>query len=95
MLGARTLDRLALLDVLSEQVAHAVSELEADAGAMLEELAAVTATLGGAVVVERPGEPPLTGKAESLAADGALVVRTADGTAVAVLAGDVRLRRAD
>lgn len=91
-LGAHHLDRYALLDGLSEQVARAVTDAERDADALLAEVAAVTVTLGTAVVVERPGEPPLTGEAVAIAPSGALVVRTAAGGSVEVNAGDVRLR---
>ena len=52
----------------------------------------VTATVGTAVVVERPGQAPLTGHAMGLGEDGSLLVRTASGAVEAITAGDVRLR---
>ncbi len=92
LLGAHTLDRYALLDALSNQVAIAIGEIEADAAAALAQIEKVTATVGTAVVVERPGQAPLTGHAMGLGEDGSLLVRTASGAVEAITAGDVRLR---
>lgn len=92
--GSRHLDRAMLLDALSHQLAAEITSAEVDPGAFIAEVAAVTCTLGRQVLVERTGAPPLTGVAESLGADGSLTVRTAAGEAVAVTAGDVRLRTA-
>jgi len=92
--GARRLDRVALLESLSKQVAIEVGRAEADPEGFLADLAGVTCTLGRQVVVERPGSPPMTGMAEAIGADGSLTVRTAAGEVIAVTAGDVRLRAA-
>ena len=91
-IGAMNLDRAMLLAALSRQVAAEITRAEADPEAFIEEVAAVTCTLGRQVLVERTGASPVTGVAESLGADGSLTVRTAAGEAVAVTAGDVRLR---
>lgn len=91
-LGAAHLDRASLLEALAQQVALEIGNAERDADAMVAQIAAVTCTLGWRVVVERPGEGALTGEAVGLREDGALLVRTADGADVAVVAGDVRLR---
>ncbi len=91
-LGAAHLDRAVVLDSLVKHVADEVGSAEADPDAMVAQIAAVTCTLGRAVVVERPGENTLTGVATGLGADGSLLVRTSAGEEVPVLAGDVRLR---
>ncbi|NYI39892.1 biotin--[acetyl-CoA-carboxylase] ligase [Demequina lutea] len=94
MVGVRLLDRALLLDALSRQLAAEINSAEADPDAFVAELASVTCTLGRQVLVERTGASPLTGVAEGIGADGSLTVRTAAGEAVAVTAGDVRLRGA-
>ncbi len=86
------LDRRALLDALAHRLAEVIGEAERDPDAFVADVEAVTLTLRQEVVVERPGELPLSGKAVALAADGALVVRPQAGEDVAVHAGDVRLR---
>nr|WP_255633388.1 biotin--[acetyl-CoA-carboxylase] ligase [Demequina sp. TTPB684] len=93
-LGGLRLDRRTLLDALAHSVADAIGQAEQDADAFLADVEAVTVTLGQQVVVERPGELPLSGKAVALAADGALIVRPAMGEDVTVRAGDVRVRSA-
>jgi len=93
-LGARRLDRAALLEALSVQVGEAISELEADPDAFVVEVSAVIATLGMQVVAELPGRPPVTGEATAIAPDGALLIRTSSGAVESVSAGDVRLRAA-
>ncbi len=90
--GARHLDRHALLSALAHSVAEAIGEAEQDTDVFLALVEAATFTLGKRVVVERPGEQPLSGKAVRLSADGALVVRPRLGEDVEVHAGDVRLR---
>ncbi len=95
MVGAHRLDRHALLDALARSVADAISETERDPDALLADVEAATFTLGQQVVVERPGQLPLSGRAVELAADGALVVRPRAGGDVAVRAGDVRVRLGD
>jgi BirA family biotin operon repressor/biotin-[acetyl-CoA-carboxylase] ligase len=92
MVGGHQWDRRALLDSLARRLAEVMVEVEQDADAFLTEVQAVTSTLGQQVVVERPGQSPLSGTAVALAADGALVVRVPAGQHVAVHAGDVRLR---
>ena len=91
-LGGHPLDRRALLDALAHHLAEVVVEVEQDPDAFLADVEAVTNTLGQEVVVERPGQSPLSGKALGLGADGSLTVRTAAGESVSVTAGDVRLR---
>lgn len=93
-LGGHHLDRRALLDALARHVADAVGQAERDPDGLLADLAALTFTLGQHVVVEREGQPPLTGDAVALAASGALLVRAGDGATHEVHAGDVRLRTA-
>jgi len=94
-LGGHRLDRKTLLDVLAHSVAEAIGEAEQAPDGFLADLEPVVFTLGQQVVVERPGELPLSGTAVALAADGALVVRPQTGEDVSVHAGDVRLRLAD
>jgi len=92
--GGQRLDRRTLLDALAHSVADAIGEAEQDTDGFLADVEAVTVTLGQQVVVERPGELPLSGKAVALEADGALIVRPQVGEDVSVRAGDVRLRLA-
>ena len=92
MVGARHLDRAALLEALSRQVAVAIGRAEDDPDAFVAEVAAATCTVGRDVVVEREGAPPVTGVAEGIGADGSLSLRTAAGEVISVTAGDVRLR---
>jgi len=91
MLGGQ-LDRRALLDALAHRLAEAIGAAERDPDAFVADVEAVTSTLGQQVVVERPGQSPLSGKAVGLGADGSLTVRTAEGEDIPVHAGDVRLR---
>lgn len=93
-LGARRLDRAALLEALSVHVGEAISELEADPDAFVVDVSAVIATLGMQVVAELPGRPPVTGEATAIEPDGALLIRTSSGAVESVSAGDVRLRAA-
>lgn len=94
MVGGQHLDRRVLLDGLAHHVAEVMIEAEHHPDSVVADVAAVTFTLGQQVVVESPGQPPLSGTAVGLAADGALVVRTLGAGDVAVHAGDVRLRLA-
>lgn len=104
-LGAPSLDRAALLRVLAAEVRDAVGswadEVRADAAgaggvgrsvATADAVAEVCATLGWDVVVQVPGGETVSGVAVRLDADGALVLRTAQGE-MAVHAGDVKVRR--
>lgn len=95
MVGAPHVKRPALLRALASNLADALAEAERDPGGFVGDVEAVTVTLGQQVVVERPGQSPLAGTAVALAADGALVVRSARGEDVQVHAGDVRLRLTD
>ncbi len=92
LLGARNLDRYALLEALADAIGYTLGDAETSAEAFLAAVEAVTATIGMDVVVERPGQPPLTGVATGIAPDGALKVRTSRGETVTVIAGDVRVR---
>ncbi|PKQ18035.1 MAG: biotin--[acetyl-CoA-carboxylase] ligase [Actinobacteria bacterium HGW-Actinobacteria-8] len=94
MLGSLHLDRCELLEGLARHLAEVIREVERDADAFLADVEAATATLGQQVIVERPGQPPLSGKAVGLGRDGSLTVRTAEGGDIPVHAGDVRLRGA-
>lgn len=92
--GARAADRATVLVALVaslDEVARRWGEHGGDAAAagLVEEVASVCATIGQDVRVELPGGHVLAGVAQGLADDGALEVRTADGTAHRVLAGDV------
>lgn len=68
-----------------------------DGGSSLRErVAATMATLGAPVRAEMPGGATVEGTAAGLEPDGALTVRTTDGTTTVVRAGDVvHLRRTD
>lgn len=92
LLGAHVLDRYALLDALSNEVARAISGVENHADDLLAAVTAATATLGTAVVAELPGQPPVTGEAVRIGPGGELIVRQGSGEEVTITAGDVRLR---
>ncbi|MDQ2624875.1 MAG: biotin--[acetyl-CoA-carboxylase] ligase [Actinomycetota bacterium] len=62
---------------------------DAAAAGLVEEYAAVSATLGRAVAVERPGGEVVAGVAQGVADDGGLLVLRADGEREVVRAGDV------
>lgn len=90
----RPVDRVDLLaGVVGELVRLDDAWRTADGDAASAELAAavaaVCATLGSPVRVERPGGDVLEGEAVSLGADGALRVADRSGRVHAVLAGDV------
>lgn len=92
--GSSCADRATLLVALVralDEVARRWAEHAGDAAAagLVDEVAAVCATLGRSVAVELPGGGHLHGVATALAADGALVVRADDGHEHRVLAGDV------
>ena len=92
-------DRVALLrGLLGELVALDDAWRAADGDAATSGLAAACAdacaTLGAAVVVERPGSAVLEGRATGLGDEGALEVTDAEGRVHTVLAGDVHHLRA-
>ncbi|MCL2453978.1 MAG: biotin--[acetyl-CoA-carboxylase] ligase [Micrococcales bacterium] len=92
LVGAGT-DREALLVALVAELTEVVGRWQQAAGdaageGLAAEVAAVCATLGRPVRVERPGGEVLTGQAVRLDDDGALVV-TVDAAEHRVLAGDV------
>lgn len=65
------------------------SGAEGASGGAVAVWAAISATLGRTVRVERPGLPPLEGHAEGVDERGALIVLTSDGSRVAISSGDV------
>ena len=91
-LGARSLDRVALLRALAAELHDAVAAWERgdDIPAMVTD---ACATIGWEVTVDVPGTAAVTGTAVAITAQGGLLVRTAAGDRE-VLAGDVRVRRA-
>jgi len=83
-----------LLVVLAHQLWHLderwrAADGDAAAAGLVEEYATVSATLGRAVAVERPGGEVVAGVAEGVADDGGLLVRRVDGEREVVRAGDV------
>lgn len=97
--GARHVDRLGVLVALVAALDDLARRFrDADGSAVTSGLAAevadVVATLGTHVRVALPGDAWVEGVAERLDDDGALVLRTADGAARRVLAGDVHHLRA-
>ncbi|HET8569430.1 MAG TPA: biotin--[acetyl-CoA-carboxylase] ligase [Candidatus Limnocylindria bacterium] len=80
-------DRLELLARLSAELDRA---LVAEPATVLDEWRARSTVLGRRVVVERPGEEPIRGRAHDLSPDGALLVETDYGHA-RILAGEVRV----
>jgi len=95
-LGATKLDRVALLRVLTAELADAVGMWEGtdDRGAIPAEVAKVCATIGWDVAIDVPGGSPVNGRAVGLSPIGGLLVQTASGERREILAGDVRVRRA-
>lgn len=57
--------------------------------AFLDDYRARCSTIGRAITARRPSAEPLSGVAEAVTSSGALLVRTEDGRAVEVSAGDV------
>ncbi|MGO1833784.1 MAG: biotin--[acetyl-CoA-carboxylase] ligase [Actinomycetaceae bacterium] len=62
---------------------------DAASSGLADEVAAVTATLGKDISAALPDGSTLLGRAESLNADGGLVVRLQDGTTREIVSGDV------
>ncbi len=104
--GARTVDTTALLGDYLRRVSRLYTGFlraggragdAIDGGAtLLERVARSMATIGAPVRAELPSGSTLEGTAVGLEPDGALSVRTADGTTTAIRAGDVvHLRRTD
>ncbi len=85
----RTLDRVVLLRALLARLEARYAELLAPA--LFTDWRARLSMLGAPVELRGETET-LTGRAETVDPDGALVVRLDDGTVRRVLAGDVRLR---
>lgn len=87
-IAGHQVDRLALLVRLSAELDRVADP--ASRGAALEAWRARAVMLGREVEVREAGRPPFRARAESLAEDGALVVRTAYGQQ-RILAGEVSL----
>lgn len=87
----REVDRLALLAALLKGIEHRYKQLQAGENPR-DEWAARLVTLGERVAVTA-GERVLTGVAESVDENGALLLRTSDGKRHRLLAGDVTLAR--
>ncbi|WNM25163.1 biotin--[acetyl-CoA-carboxylase] ligase [Demequina capsici] len=92
-LGADT-SRLQVLEALGAKLGEAAAAWDADPAAIREEVAEVCATLGWEVAVDVGTGAPVTGRAVGLGREGSLIVESARGGRTAVLAGDVRVRRA-
>jgi len=104
--GATTVDTTVLLTAYLRQAARLYTGFlraggnagePIDGGPSLRErVAAAMATLGAPVRAELPGGATVEGTAVGLEPDGALTVRTTDGSTTVVRAGDVvHLRRTD
>jgi BirA family biotin operon repressor/biotin-[acetyl-CoA-carboxylase] ligase len=90
-LVGKPVSRAELLRAIVGRIAERYAALRADESPVKEWEIALD-TIGKAVVVESPGER-LEGFAVGVDADGALMVRSADGSLHRVMAGDVRVRR--
>lgn len=88
------LDRGALLDSISRELASALARWEAEEGkgSIVEEAAAACDTIGRAVDVEKPGGSKISGVAKGLSPEGGLLVEVGAGWVETILAGDVNLR---
>jgi BirA family biotin operon repressor/biotin-[acetyl-CoA-carboxylase] ligase len=91
--AGRAVDRWALLDRLVTGLAAAVRQAEVDPTGVVRRYVPGCATLGGAVIAHR--DPPVTGTAVGLTAEGHLRIRGADGREVVLAAGDVEHLRPD
>ncbi|WP_258723924.1 biotin--[acetyl-CoA-carboxylase] ligase [Cellulomonas sp. NS3] len=98
--GGRDVDREMLLVALVSALAEVTARWsehggDVHAAGLVEDVSAVCATLGTQVRVELPGGREVTGTAQRLDREGALVVVDASGAEHQVLAGDVHhVRRA-
>lgn len=97
--GVGDVDREVLLVALVSALEEVTGRWREHAGdvraaGLADEVASVCTTLGARVRVELPGGDAVTGLAERLDGDGALVVVDDAGTEHVVLAGDVRHVRA-
>jgi BirA family biotin operon repressor/biotin-[acetyl-CoA-carboxylase] ligase len=86
--GWRDPDRTELLLAVLEELRSRLEGWEREADGLRREYAELCVTVGREVRVERPGVPPLSGRAVGVDPDGSLVVTTATGRA-RVNAGDV------
>lgn len=85
----------AVLHAVGTELRRLIPAWRAGDPTLIDAVRAACVTLGRAVRVERPDGSTFTGVAEALADDGHLVVRTAAGERVDVVAGDVlHVRRA-
>ena len=90
-LAGKSVPRAELLRAIVGRIAERYATLRAGESPVKEWEIALD-TIGKAVVVESPGER-LEGLAVGVDADGALMVRSADGGLHRAVAGDVRVRR--
>jgi BirA family biotin operon repressor/biotin-[acetyl-CoA-carboxylase] ligase len=88
--AGRPVERLRLLRACLERIEARYAQL-AQPEALHKAWAARLSWLGEPVMAST-GAEEIAGVAEGVAPDGALIVRRADGTALRLLAGDVRLR---
>ncbi len=86
--------RLDVLGALGASLRETTAAWDDHPAAVRDEVEAVCATIGWDVAVDVGTAAPVTGTAVGLGDDGSLLVRSASGRTTAVLAGDVRVRRA-
>ncbi len=86
--------RLDVLGALAEALRDATARWDCDPTRIRADVESVCATLGWEVAVDVGTGAPVTGTVVALGEDGSLIVESAAGRRTAVLAGDVRVRRA-
>nr|WP_269082108.1 biotin--[acetyl-CoA-carboxylase] ligase [Demequina salsinemoris] len=86
--------RVDVLGALGTALRDTTARWDVDPEGMRDEAEAVCATIGWDVAVDVGTAAPVAGRAIGLGEDGSLLVESASGRRTAVLAGDVRVRRA-
>ena len=86
--------RADVLALLGQELATASKTWDVDSARIREAVCDACVTIGLPVAVDVGGAAPIIGTAMGLGEDGSLQVTTASGVTAAILAGDVRVRRA-
>jgi BirA family biotin operon repressor/biotin-[acetyl-CoA-carboxylase] ligase len=88
------LDREALIESISRELASLLDRWEAEKGegSVIDEVTQACDTIGRAVDVAKPGGSTISGVVKGLSPEGGLIVEVGSGWVETILAGDVQLR---